>query len=163
MSKWLWRGVLATAIALPALSGAAWADGCSDATLQGEYAFGATLYTPHDTQGMLLPYPEVVTGIKYFDGRGHLKQQDYTGDTGANTDFGMETGTYSVKQDCTGEMEIILVPGNPPLVVLDIKIVISNGGNHIHEVVAALTSFGNPVHPTQTSADDWKVEGENQQ
>ena len=50
MKRWFSKGILAAAIALPALSGAAWAGGsddfgCSNATLKGEYAFGVTNYT----------------------------------------------------------------------------------------------------------------------
>ena len=152
MRSWLWKGTLAAAVMLPTLSGAAWSDGCSNATLQGEYAFGATLYTPNGTNGP----PQVVTGIKLFDGSGHLVQHDYTGDTG-NIAFGTEYGTYSIDPNCTGTMNIKLVPMPAPGIELDLKIVISNGGNHIHEVVSALTAFGSAVHPTQTSADDWKV------
>ena len=52
MKSWLHGGTLVAAIALPALSGAAWAGGtddfgCSNATLKGEYAFGVTSYTPN--------------------------------------------------------------------------------------------------------------------
>jgi hypothetical protein len=151
MRSWFWQGTLAAAIVLPALSNAAWAnDGCSDATLHGEYAFGATLYTP---QNFPNGPPAVVTGIKIFDGKGNLIQHDYRGDSG-DVAFGTEDGTYSVDPDCTGTMTIHEVPG---VVEIDLKIVISNGGNHIHEVVSTLTVGGNAVHPTQTSADDWKV------
>ena len=48
MKRWIAKGTLVAAIALPVLSGVARADdfGCSDATLKGEYAFGVTTYTP---------------------------------------------------------------------------------------------------------------------
>jgi hypothetical protein len=49
MKSWLWEGMLAAAIVLPALSSVARADdfGCSDATLKGEYALkgAANCYT----------------------------------------------------------------------------------------------------------------------
>src|SRR5260370_16835256 len=50
MKSWLWKGMLAAAIALPALSGVARAqitdkDGCSDATLKADYAFALTNLT----------------------------------------------------------------------------------------------------------------------
>jgi hypothetical protein len=61
MKPWLWVGLMATAIAVPALSGVARA-GCSNATLNGEYAFGVTNFVG----------PQVVAGIKFFDGRGTL-------------------------------------------------------------------------------------------
>ena len=79
MKRWLHGRTLVAAIALPALSGAAWAGGpddfgCSNATLKGEYAFGVTSYTPNYP-------PNVVAGIKVFDGNGNFTQRDYQGDT----------------------------------------------------------------------------------
>src|SRR5260370_42711504 len=46
MKSWLWKGMLAAAMALPALSDVARAqgtdvDGCSDAIVQGDYGFSA--------------------------------------------------------------------------------------------------------------------------
>jgi hypothetical protein len=172
MKRWLSKGTLAAAIVLPALSGAAWAGGtddfgCSKATLRGEYAFGVTSYTPPN-----LPDgpPAVVAGIKVFDGKGNLTQRDYRGDNLAGDDFsppGQETGTYEVNPDCTGSMVINLnvphVPAGLSSGVINIKFVISDGGRHIHEVVAKFfppfSSASVPV-PTQTSADDWKVASE---
>jgi hypothetical protein len=165
MKGWFLKGMLAAAIALPALSSTVWAGGsddlgCSNATLKGEYAFGVTNYT----------VPEVVAGIKIFDGKGSLTQRDYAGDslrTMDQTDFapkGQEKGTYTVNSDCTGSMVINL---NAPVPmgstgVINIMFVISDGGRHIHEVVSEFTPPGSttgPV-PTQTSADDWKVASE---
>jgi hypothetical protein len=133
--------------------------GQEEATLKGRYAFGATN----------LIISQVVAGIKVFDGRGHLTQRDYIGDslrTMNKTDFalkGQETGTYQVNPDCTGSMEIDLnVPNTPaPHGRIEIMFVISDGGRHIHEVVAEFTPPGatGPV-PTQTGADDWKVASE---
>ena len=67
MKRWLSKGALAATIVLPALSGLARAGGtddfgCSNSTLKGEYAFGVTAFTP------VYP-PQVVAGIKVFDGR----------------------------------------------------------------------------------------------
>jgi hypothetical protein len=150
-------------IAIIALSGAlvcagggpAAADGCSNATLNGEYAFGVTN----------LSIPQVVTGIKNFNGNGKFTQRDYQGDslrTMGLTDFSTgETGTYSVNSDCTGTGIInIPVPGISNGTIWFV-FVISDGGRHIHEVVAKLIPPGSPVAvPTQTSADDWKVGSE---
>ena len=106
MKSWLWKGMLAAAIALPALSGVARAqsndnDGCTNATLKGDYAFGVTAYTP---PGLPDGPPRVVVGIKTFDGRGKFTQRDYIGDslrTTGQTDFSTgETGTYAVNSDC---------------------------------------------------------------
>jgi len=153
MKSRLFQGMLTAAIALPALSGAAWAGGtndygCSNATLQGEYAFGGTNYTTL----------EVFNGIKVFYGNGHLTQRDYLGNT-TPPEFappGQETGTYTVNPDCTGSMVI-----TTPSLLINILFVISDGGRHIHEVVSQLTPTGAPGPvPTQTSADDWKVASE---
>jgi hypothetical protein len=50
MKSWFLKGVVAAAIALPALSSAAWAGGsddfgCSNATLKGLYMFGQSVGT----------------------------------------------------------------------------------------------------------------------
>ena len=116
MKSWLFQGMLAAAIALPALSGVARAGGtddfgCSNATLKGEYAFGVTAYTP---PGLPNGPPMVVAGIKIFDGNGNFSQRDYIGDslrTMNQKDFspkGQETGAYTVNSDCTGSMVINL-------------------------------------------------------
>jgi hypothetical protein len=158
----VFQGILAVTIVLPALSGFAWAGGtddfgCSNATLKGEYAFGFTNYI----------LPQVVAGIKIFDGHGNFSQRDYIGDslhTMNEKDFapkGQEKGTYTVNSDCTGSMVINL---NAPVPmgstgVINIMFVISDGGRHIHEVVSEFTPPGSTTGPapTQTSADDWKV------
>src|SRR5215471_7882678 len=82
MTRWLAKATLLGAIAFPAFSGAAWGGGtddfgCSNAMLKGEYAFGVIGYTP---PGLPNGPPEVVTGIKVFDGRGNFTQRDYQGD-----------------------------------------------------------------------------------
>jgi len=153
MRKWLSQVTPLAAIASLALTGAAWADFvCSNATLKGEYAFGVTNLT----------IPQVVAGIKVFDGNGNLTQRDYIGDS-VPAEFapkGQERGTYTVNPDCTGSMVINLnVPGAPPPNgVIQILFVISDGGRHIHEVVSQLTPpFSSAPEPVQTSADDWKV------
>jgi hypothetical protein len=171
MRRWIAKATVIAAIALPVLSGVAQAHdfGCSEATLKGEYAFAVTAYTP---PGLPNGPPQVAAGIKVFDGEGNLTQRDYIGDSlrtrgplfGA--DFapkGQESGTYIVNRDCTGSMEIHLnVPNTPvPHGLLEIRFVISGGGRHIHEVVAAFTPPGfTTPQPTQTSADDWKVASE---
>lgn len=164
MKSWVWTGMLAAAIALPALSGVARAqsndnDGCTNATLKGDYAFSVINFT----------LPSVVVGIKTFDGKGQFTQEDYQGDSlrtaGATSFRTGETGTYTVNPDCTGSAEIDLnVPSVPPGTshgVIKIVFVISGGGRAFHEVVAEFTPPGatQPV-PTQTRADDWRVGSE---
>ena len=67
-------------------------------------------WAPNDRKGASPPAlpngpPQVVAGIKTFDGKGNLTQRDYRGDslrTTGQTDFsteGQETGTYTVNSD----------------------------------------------------------------
>jgi len=102
MKSWS-KGMLAAAIALPTLSGVARADdfGCSNATLQGDYAFS-----------VLSLLPQNVVGIGTFDGKGGFTQIDYPGDR-LRTDGTLafrtgQTGSYLVNPDCTGSQEIDL-------------------------------------------------------
>src|ERR1700726_5167458 len=114
MKTWLLSATLGVAaIPVPALAGfpraeAADNDGCTNATLQGDYAFSVVDLT----------LPQVVVGIGRFDGKGGFLQVDYIGDslrtTGATTFRGGETGSYTVNPDCTGTQEIDLnVPSVP--------------------------------------------------
>src|SRR6516225_2983297 len=106
------KGMLAAAIVLPALSGAAWAGGsddlgCSNATLKGAYAFSVLTIVAASPPG-----PGVVVGLGTFDGRGGFTQIDYPGN-GA-TDLGLtafrtgQIGSYTVNPNCTGFMTINL-------------------------------------------------------
>jgi hypothetical protein len=158
MKSVLLKGMMAAAIVLPASTGVVRADnlGCTNATLKGQYAFGVTGY---------IPSPQVVAGIKIFDGKGNFTQRDYVGDSDP-ADFskpGQENGTYQVNPDCTGSMVIHL---NAPVTMgstglINILFVISDGGRHIHEVVSSFTPPGAPGPvPTPTNADDWKVASE---
>jgi hypothetical protein len=163
MKSWLFQGMMIAAIALPALSGEATAGGtddygCSNATLKGEYSFGVTNFT----------IPQVVAGIKVFDGNGNVTRREYIGNS-VPAEFappGQEKGTYMVNPDCTGSMVINL---NAPVPtgstgVIKILFVVSGGGRHIHEVVSEITSPGaSGPEPVQTSADDWKVASEQDQ
>jgi hypothetical protein len=167
MKSWLWKGMLAATIALLALSGAVWAqsdEGCSNATLKGEYAFAVTAYTP---PGLPAGPPQVVAGIVTFDGKGKFTQRDYVGDslrTRDQTDFSTgETGTYAVNSDCTGSEVINLnVPGTPPPHgVIQTVFVISGGGRSFHGVVSKFIPPGfTTPQPTQTRFDSWKVGSE---
>jgi hypothetical protein len=172
VKSWFFEGMLTAAIALPALSGAAWAAGkddfgCSNTTLKGEYAYAVTAYTP---PGLPNGPPQVIAGIRVFDGTGNIpRDYYYIGDslrTMGQTDFSTGgTETYTVNPNCTGSIVINQnVPGVPAGTssgVLEIRFVISDGGRHIHEVVSEFTPPGfTEPQPTQTSADDWKVASE---
>jgi len=155
MKNWVSKGLLAAAIALPALSGVARAqstdnDGCSTATLQGDYAFSVVALTTQT----------VVIGLGTFDGNGGFSQIDYPGDrllTAGTLDFRMgQTGSYTVDRNCTGNMKINLGGG---VGVVTNAFVISNSGRSIHAVVAGAIVGGKAV-AGQTRVDFWKVASE---
>jgi len=160
MNSWVLKGVLAAAIALPALSGAAWAGGdddlgCSNATLQGNYAFAVLTIVAASPPG-----PGVVVGLGTFDGRGGFTQIDYPGNGG--TDLGLDekfrtgqTGSYTVNRNCTGFMMINL---GATVGVTENAFVISNGGSAIRAVIAKFTApNGALATPLQSRIDFWKV------
>jgi hypothetical protein len=156
MKRWFWKGMLAAAVILPALSGVAWAGGsqnlgCSNATLKGAYAFSVlTVAAPPG-------FPNVVVGLITFDGNGGLTQEDYPGGSGLTAFQTGETGTYMVNSDCTGFEMINLGAG---AVILENAFVISNGGRSFHGVVGELTVEGTAAAPAQSRFDGWKVASE---
>ena len=150
------KGILAAAIFSLVLSGLARAqdgdnDGCSNATLHGDYAF--TLHG--ESLGILVPQtnappriaffpsPALADGVAmtHFDGYRNLTQVDFvmrggTPAPGADspTADGFrsgETGTYSVESDCTGKFTIIF----PDATEIDVKFVLANYGREIRTVV----------------------------
>ena len=143
--------MLASAIALPVLSGAAWAGGgedfgCSNAVLKGEYAFGVTTYSP---------VPGVVAGIKVFDGNGNLTQRDYIGDS-SPAEFapkGQETGTYTVNSDCTGTATINYPDGS----WINLELVVVSHGREFHTVVSSLSMAG-VLQPANIGSTGVRVE-----
>jgi hypothetical protein len=163
MKRRLTKAALLAAIAFPAVSGAAWAGGsddlgCSNATLEGAYAFSVLTIVAASPPG-----PGVVVGLGTFDGRGGFTQIDYPGNGG--TELGLDekfrtgqTGSYTVNRNCTGFMTIDL---GVTVGTVTNAFVISNGGRSIHAVIAAFTAPGNTlVTPLQSRIDFWKVASE---
>lgn len=108
---------------------AAHASACSNATIQGTYAFTirGTIFLPN---GSTL----LVDGVarETFDGRGNETQVDAVATNGVLTPgWRPGSGSYSVNPDCTGT-QTILVPGLPDL---HLQFVVAQGGNTIHQVV----------------------------
>jgi hypothetical protein len=152
-------------------------DGCSNATLQGDYGFTIA-------GNILNPDGTVTTrngvAMTRFDGNGNLTQVDYTMSLtpGSKTPGGFdpapafrqgETGTYHVNSDCTGTAEIDFPkpktpPGAPPFATgptLKLIFVLSNHGRVIHTVVTELLSPGisgpgAPI-PAVIHSDGWKL------
>jgi hypothetical protein len=167
--------VLTVAALSLALSGVALAatdnDGCSNATLKGDYAFtvlGERL-NPNGTTSFIHG-----VAMTNFDGAGNLSQQDFVvtdgvpGPANGNAATGFhfqtgETGTYKVNPDCTGSAEIDL---NVPVPtgsrgVVKLMFVLSDHGRAIHTVVAEFTPPGAtaPVLVT-TRSDGSRVDGD---
>jgi len=161
--------VPALLLGLSTLPAAADDDGCSNATLKGDYGFNIDGYQPNP-DGTQSPIKGIA--ITRFDGAGKLTQRDFVITAGipnanngnAQTGFVFstgETGTYKLNQDCTGTMEIDLnVPVPPPLSsgVIKLMLVVTHRGNAIHTVVSQITAPGNTT-PTlnTTSSDAWKI------
>jgi hypothetical protein len=133
-------------------------DGCSNATLAGDYAFTVSgkIFLP---TGIVVEREGIA--MTHFDGGGNLTQVDFVLSspnagpppgsapvdpiTGFHT---QETGTYSVYSDCTGTFTIHFPPfttsagGSISGAIIVVKFALSNGGRSIHTVVVSLTPPG---------------------
>jgi hypothetical protein len=103
--------------------------GCTNATIQGTYAF-----TIHGTilnqDGSTL----LVDGLAKttFDGKGNLTQLDAVAVNGnVAPGWASNTGTYVVNSDCTGTFTV--TNGNQPPVHL--QMIVAQSGNTIHDMV----------------------------
>jgi hypothetical protein len=135
-------------------------DGCSNATLRGDYAFTVS-------GQFFLPGGAVVQregiAMTHFDGAGGLTQVDFvlsspnapappgTAPVDPVTGFHtQETGIYTVHADCTGTFTInspsLTTPsgGTVKGAIIVVKFTLSNGGRSIHTVVTSLTPPGAP-------------------
>jgi len=127
-------------------------DGCSIASLKGDYAF--TLHG--ESTGVLVPQtgapPRLIpfasplpadgVAMTHFDGKGNLTQVDIVMRNGTSattpttpvTENGFrsgETGNYSVSPDCTGTFSIIF----PDTTEIDVAFVLASLGQEIRTVV----------------------------
>ena len=153
MNTWFYKmalGALALAIGLPGAARAQSANnGCSNATLVGDYTF--------TVNGQVFPPGSpVVTrdgvALTHFDGKGGVTQVDFVmqypdkmggaspvpnGDAPDSvTSFNVgETGTYTVFEDCTGQMEIDFPPINGGGAIIKLRFALSNEGTVIHTTV----------------------------
>ena len=149
MKLWFWNGILAVTLALLALNGVARAqstdnDGCSNATLRGDYAFtvhGEFLGLVTAAGPQYFPAAVPIDGVSMinFDGKGNFTQVNVSvlgglvipGPTDPETGFGInQSGTYTLFPDCTGNFELSL-----PLAVASGKFVLANQGREIHAVI----------------------------
>lgn len=176
MKSHLFKAAVTIALALPFLGSSALAqntlenDGCSQATLKGDYAFtvSGTIWAGPN----LVPVQREGIAMTHFDGAGILSQVDLVfsnpgapppkgtspGDiliipTDQITGFhNQETGTYTVYEDCTGTFTI----NNPPIfdkttgatisgAIIVVKFVLGDHGRTIHTVVISLIPPGSSM------------------
>ena len=163
--------VLTLLLALSVIPASANNNGCSNATLKGDYGFTISGYQPNP-DGTMSPVKGVA--ITHFDGAGKLTQRDFVvtagvplpgdGDSLSGFQFSTgETGTYAINPDCTGSAEIdqnVPVPFGSTG-VLKLMLVVTNGGRAIHTVVSEFTPPGatTPILNT-TSSDAWKIDAD---
>jgi hypothetical protein len=130
-------------------------EGCSDATLKGDYAFtvSGTIWVT-DVTGTVQPVQREGVAMTHFDGTGGLTQVDYVMSspnakkppvppptdpvTGFHTD---EKGAYKVYSDCTGTFTI----DSPGPTTITVSFVLSNHGRSIHTIVTSLVLPTGPV------------------
>ena len=152
MKRMVTQGLVAAAMALSALSGAAWAGGgddfgCSNATLKGDIrVWRHGIHPARGRAGRLGWSP----ASRYFDGNGGLTQRDYTGRS-SPAEFappGQETRHLYRQQRLHRQHgdrpERAHVPAGSSGVI-KVLFVISDGGRHIHEVVSEFTPPGSSV------------------
>lgn len=120
-------------------------DGCTNATLIGDYAFRVSGWVvlggvTFDREGV---------AMTHFDGSGKLTQVDFVMSNGIPlpgkpdplTAFHIgETGWYKVFPDCTGmaEIDFPVPPAGTSGAVIDLMFVLSNQGKTIHTIVSRL-------------------------
>jgi hypothetical protein len=118
---------------------------CSDATIEGYYAFRVSgeLFTPAG-----LVYRDGIA-LTHFGADHALTQVDYVlangvptaGPTDANGFHTDETGTYTVHENCTGEAEIDFPtpPDGTSGAVIKLFFVISDDGRQLNTIVTSIT------------------------
>lgn len=135
-------------------------DTCTDATLNGDYAFtiSGQIFIPN---GPVIQREGIA--MTHFDGAGKLTQVDVVlsgpnaapppgvAPTDPVTGFHtQETGTYTVHSDCTGTFTVNFPPfttstgGSVPGATIVVKFLLSNGARAIHTIVTSLTPPGAP-------------------
>ena len=125
-------------------------DGCSNASLKGDYSFtihGETLGvivpgTPPTLQPFPVPVPADGVAITEFNGQGGLSQVDFVMRGGmpaitpttpltSNGFRSNESGHYNIAADCTGHAAISFPDGSE----IDLALVVTHYGREIHTVV----------------------------
>lgn len=124
--------------------------GCSNATLQGTFAYTSTgtITSPPSIAG---PIAEV--GTQTFDGKGGTTGTAWLAETGQLS----ITGTYTVNPDCTGTFTLqVTFPASTGVgvVPVDVYFVIDNGGNEFQAIETddgfVITRIGRRLYPGTT-------------
>ena len=140
---------------------------CGNQTLHGSYAFRVSgeVFTP----GGVVNRDGVA--MTHFDGNGNLTQVDWVVANGVPVpgppnQYGfhdMETGSYTVNPDCTGNAQINFPtpPNGTSGAVIDLMFVIGDSGRTIHTIVSSLTppNSTTPV-PANIHSDAVRVSGD---
>ena len=167
MKPALSKVVVTAALFLIAVAAQAQTATCTNSTLRGTYAFriSGQVFTP---SGIVNRDGVAMT---YFDGINGLKQVDYVMANGAvvpgpTNQYGfhdMETGSYTVNPDCTGNAQINFPtpPHGTSGAVIMLMFVIGDGGRTIHTIVSSLTppNTNTPV-PANIHSDAVRVSGD---
>ena len=167
------RAILLGCVPLLFTAGTSFAQGCGNGSLNGVYPFTASGFTMgiYDSTGTLQylnpPQPLSSVGQYTFDGQGNFTRVDYNVGNGipANTastpvnGSGFrtgQTGTYSIDEDCTGQ---IVVSVNGAMITL--QVVVGDLGLSARAIVASehVPGFANP--PPGTSCSSGCDEGVN--
>jgi hypothetical protein len=113
---------------------------CTNGTIQGRFAAR--------TEGSLVGIgPFAAVGVMTFDGFGNLTNAATTS-TNGNIVSGVATGTYSVNDDCTGQIAVPSVsnPSGPPLTF---NLAIADRGDEIYFIAtrapAVLSGVGKRI------------------
>jgi hypothetical protein len=163
--------LIATALLLlshAAMAQTAAENGCSNATLFGNYAFtlSGQIYPPG---GAAIQRDGVA--LTHFNGAGKLSQVDFVmsdglplaGPTNLNTGFHInEKGWYRVNSDCTGmaEIQFPIPPQGTSGAVIDLMFVLSEHGRVIHTVVSRVVPpNSNTPLPASIHSDAEKLSG----
>ena len=151
-------------------------DGCTNATLTGDYAFRVSGVILPITAGPPIQVPRDGVAMTHFDGlttgpsgEGGLTQVDFVMSSGVPLPgipdplSGFHTGEwgwYKVFPDCTGMAEIHFPTpkGGTSGAVIDLMFVLSNHGNTIHTIVSQFTPPNtNTTVPVSIHSDGEKV------
>jgi hypothetical protein len=118
--------------------------GCSNASLQGTFAYTGTgsIVTPAAIAG---PFAEV--GTQTFDGQGHTTATATASSNGTIVQLTI-TGTYTVNPDCTGTLTLQVSPFG---VTVHVYMVIDNSLSEFQAIETepglVITRFGRKLFP----------------